>query len=265
VDEVYTVTLVVNDGTVDSDAVTTTATVAGVNDLPIADANGPYSALLGSPITFDASGSSDEEGSMSYTWDFDDGSPTVMVDTTTVEHTYDAAGSYEVTLTVEDGDGASDTDTATAEVTDEPMELFFDSFEDGLGKWVQDSQWDWFCNVQRAVDGSRSGEVDGSAADASLVLKDALDLSGISGATLSFSWFIESELDSGEYVALDLWNGTAWDEVARLRGNVDQENMWHDEVIDLGAYSIQDFKLRFRGTMSSRYEDANVDVVRIRG
>jgi hypothetical protein len=144
-------------------------------------------------------------------------------------------------------------------------ELFFDSFEGRLRNWVQDSQWDWFCHVQRAVDGRRSAEVDGSAIDSSLILKDAIDLSEMSGASLSFSWFIERGLDTGEYLALDLWNGTAWDEVARLRGNVDQENIWHDEVIDLGAYCIEDFRLRFRGTMSSRYEDANVDAVRIVG
>ena len=77
---------------------------------------------------------------MSYTWDFDDGTPAVTVDTPTVQHTYNAPGAYEVTLTVEDEDGATDTDTTTAEVTLEPAELFFDSFEDGLGNWVQDSQ-----------------------------------------------------------------------------------------------------------------------------
>jgi len=132
-----------------------------------------------------------------------------------------------------------------------------------LANWVQDAQNDWFCSTQRAVEGSHSAEVDGWAQDATLTLKDAIDLSGTSQATLTFSWLIESGLDTGEYLALDLWNGTAWHEVARLRGNVDLENVWHNEVIDLSDYLIGDFKLRFRGKMSLSSEDANVDVVRI--
>ena len=119
------------------------------------------------------------------------------------------------------------------------------------------------CSTQRAVEGSHSAEVDGWAKDATLTMKDAIDLSGTSQATLTFSWLIESGVDTKEYLALDLWNGTTWDEAARLRGNVDAENVWHDEVIDLSDYLIGDFKLRFRGKMSLSSEDANVDVVRI--
>jgi hypothetical protein len=115
------------------------------------------------------------------------------------------------------------------------------------------------------VEGSYSAEVDGWAVDATLTLKDAIDLSGTSQATLTFSWLIESKLDNDEYLALDLWNGTAWNEVARLRGDVDQEDIWHDEEIDLSDYLIGNFKLQFRGTMSRSDEDANVDVVRIEG
>ena len=132
-----------------------------------------------------------------------------------------------------------------------------------MANWVQDGQNDWLCSTQRAVEGSHSAEVDGWAGDATLTVKDDINLSGTSQATLTFSWLIESGLDTGEYLALDLWNGTTWVEAAKLRGNVDPENVWHDEVIDLSDYLIGDFKLRFRGKMSLSREDANVDVVRI--
>jgi hypothetical protein len=49
------------------------ALVAGVtpNQPPVAKANGPYSGTVGSPITFDASGSYDPDGSIvSYEWDW---------------------------------------------------------------------------------------------------------------------------------------------------------------------------------------------------
>ncbi|MDY6892475.1 MAG: PKD domain-containing protein, partial [Chloroflexota bacterium] len=264
-DEVYSVTLTVNDGRADSEPVTTTVTVSGVNDQPTAEAGGPYSATLEQAITFNGSASSDEEGTLaSYTWDFGDDTPPVTVTSPTVSHAYSSPGNYLVQLIVEDSDGTTDTDDTTAQVTVEPVELFSDSFEDySLSNWVQDYQNDWFRSVQRATNGSYSAEVDGRATDATLTLKNPVDLSAASEATLTFSWFIEGGLDTGEYIALDLWNGASWNETVRLRGNVDLENAWHTESIDLGNYLTSDLKLRFRGMMSYSTEDANVDAVRI--
>jgi len=143
-------------------------------------------------------------------------------------------------------------------------ELFYDSFEDGtINKWVQDTKNDWFVSTQRAKEGTRSAEVDGGVDDAAIALKNPIDLSGASGVTLTFSWFIESGVDYGEYLALDLWDGANWNEIKKLQGDIDQENVWHDEEIDLSSYLISDFKLRFRAKMSLSTEDANVDIVRV--
>ena len=142
--------------------------------------------------------------------------------------------------------------------------MFSDSFEDWyLAYWQQDMQYDWWCSGERATDGFVSAGVDGGADDATLTLGAAIDLSAVSDATLTFSWYIESGLDSGEYLACDLWNGATWNEVARLRGNEDPENVWQNEEIDLGGYLTGDFKLRFRGSMSLGSEDAYVDLVRV--
>ncbi len=70
----------------------------------------------GLTASFDASGSSDSDGSIvSYSWDFGDGSTGSGV---TVSHTYAAAGTYTVTLTVQDDDGATDSQSYQVMVSD---------------------------------------------------------------------------------------------------------------------------------------------------
>jgi hypothetical protein len=144
---------------------------------------------------------------------------------------------------------------------------FEDSFEvsEWNSKWVEDSQNDWFRSRQRATNGSWSAEVDGAATDATLTMANAVNLSGKASATLTFSWFIESNWDAGEYIALDVSaNGQGWTELKRLRGDVDQENVWHNETVNLGgAYLAAGFKIRFRAKVSDSAEDGNVDNVKI--
>ncbi len=144
--------------------------------------------------------------------------------------------------------------------------LFLDGFENGQwnGLWVEDSQNDWFTSTQRKTDGSYSAEVDGSASDATLTIASPINLLPYGSAELAFDWLIESGLDTGEYLALDLFNGTSWQEVAKLRGNVDTENAWHSPAVTIdGSYLVSNFQFRFRAKMSGSDEDANVDNVRL--
>ena len=102
----------------------------------------------------------------------------------------------------------------------------------GTAKWAEDSQNDWFTSTQRKTDGSYSAEVDGWATDATLTMADPVDMTPYGSAELTFDWYIERGFDSGEYLALDSSpDGSTWTEIARLRGNVDQENAWHNVTI----------------------------------
>jgi len=75
----------------------------------------PENPLLGEQITFDASQS---KGTIvKYVWDFGDGNVTNTTEET-INHSYSEAGNYEVTLTVTDDDGA--TNSTTKEITVQP-------------------------------------------------------------------------------------------------------------------------------------------------
>ena len=85
------------------------------NQAPVADTGGPYTGNVGTSITFLGNGSTDSDGEITaYEWDFGDGT---TKNGSIVTHTYTSEGNYTVTLTVTDDDGAQNTDTTKAYIT----------------------------------------------------------------------------------------------------------------------------------------------------
>ena len=106
VEGTYEVTLTVTDKFEVSGTLTKPVTVTGTtgNSPPVASFTYSSTELT---CDFDASGSYDPDGSITaYAWDFGDESTGSGVTTT---HTYSAEGTYEVTLTVTDNEGATST------------------------------------------------------------------------------------------------------------------------------------------------------------
>ncbi|MBL3655141.1 PKD domain-containing protein [Fulvivirga sediminis] len=115
----YTATLTVFDGQASDDysldiKVNSSDTVS--NSIPVAAISASTtSGELPLAVTFDASSSTDADGDLlSYSWDFADGSQGTGVE---VLHTFSEEGVYEVLLTVDDGNGGSDSDTLEITVT----------------------------------------------------------------------------------------------------------------------------------------------------
>ena len=110
----YSVTLTVTDASSHSGSTTTTVRIVLPNQVPTANAGGPYNGAVGTPISFNGSGSSDPQGSpLTYAWSFGDGGTATGVSPT---HTYSGPGSFPVTLTVTNSSGISAAANTTARI-----------------------------------------------------------------------------------------------------------------------------------------------------
>ena len=121
----YVVNLTVTDNDGATDSITATKTV--MNRAPVASFTETAEVVdTEETISFDASDSSDPDGTIvDYLWDFGDGTEGSGV---SVQHAYSQDGTYTVTLTVTDNDGATDTTEATKTVLNRsPVASFTES------------------------------------------------------------------------------------------------------------------------------------------
>jgi PKD repeat protein len=141
----YTVTLTVtdDDGGVDTTTRSVTVTAPPVNQAP--EAAFPEPTVEGLTVSVDGSGSTDGDGTVeSHVWTFGDGQ---TANTATASHTYGASGTYTITLTVTDDDGATDSATRSVTVTAPagPVVLASDDFDTpvsgGLGTADVGGNW----------------------------------------------------------------------------------------------------------------------------
>jgi len=101
--------------------------VVSYNEIPVADANGPYTGSEGSLIAFDGTGSYDPDGTIVYyEWDFGYGDTATGA---TPTHAYGDNGEYTVTLRVTDDDGGVGTDTSIVTVDNVAPTASIDSVE----------------------------------------------------------------------------------------------------------------------------------------
>ena len=115
----YAVTLVVEDNASRTDADTQTLRVNAPPE-PALAANTTQS-FIGVPVAFDGSASRDPDGTVaSYAWDFGDGATATGA---TAAHAYGARGTFTVTLSVVDNDGATNATTRVVSIVNRPPRI----------------------------------------------------------------------------------------------------------------------------------------------
>ncbi|MCU0606544.1 MAG: T9SS type A sorting domain-containing protein [Candidatus Edwardsbacteria bacterium] len=143
------------------------------------------------------------------------------------------------------GDVAPGNDTLSKQVLVMPV-LYQTGFEAGLGGWTGD----WALTTEYASAGSYSFtdlpyQNYPLNSDRFSLLDTAFDLTGYTGATLSFQHrhWLENGFDFG-YVMVSPDGGASWDSLGNFTG---LDTAWHGASVDLGAYvASASVKIGFR-------------------
>jgi len=205
----YSVTLTVTDNLDATGTLTRTDYIFVGNEPPVASFSfAPTQAAPGETITFDATGSSDPDGSIvRYDWDFGDG--TVLSDAgPTPTHTYATEDVFTVALTVTDNDGASVQANAVISTVPpgEVALIYHYTFDanSGIGTTVNDvsgfgipanattyvstTPTQFFTNATPSPDGSFYGDFEASRSSLQFdISKWNDDINGVAGGSNAFT------------------------------------------------------------------------------
>jgi PKD repeat protein len=223
----YTVTLTVTDKKAQTSTDTLTVFVSSPvlpDTAPVADAGADKNVTVGSVVSFNGSGSTDDVGITSYSWDFNaaDGI-TSEATNVTATHVYAFAGNYTVTLTVKDNKGQTSNDSLTVFVSvpvspdDVPVDV--DSNKNvTVGSMTSSPIYD---NGMRASSPNSviSTAIYLDAGKNTSICRDVMlfDLSGynatdtISKATLSLYWYYPASTTRTSDTVVEIYRPVAWD------------------------------------------------------
>ena len=165
------------------------------NQAPVAEAGGPYAAEAGTAVVFTSAGSFDTDGSIvAWAWSFGDGGTSSAANPT---HVFAGPGSYAVSLTVTDDQGAEDTDTATASIVDTTAPAAPTGLVATAGDGTVDL--DWTNNGETDLDGYTVYRASGAggpytALNGVLLASSAYTDNGVSNGTTY--WYVVTARDA---------------------------------------------------------------------
>ena len=150
--------------------------------------------------------------------------------------------------------------------TQEPVHLFLETFQDGLGAW-RPTAWEaasW--SGDATVPGEGSGNIVAKAEGCAicfLTLAAPIDLSAHDEVTLSFYRYLDPGTRDFEFLGVDIGNNGSYQRLANW-GKQDADGQWHLETFTLSGDQISDaFSLRFFGITNNDFTTLALDNILI--
>jgi alpha-tubulin suppressor-like RCC1 family protein len=162
-----------------------------------------------------------------------------------------------------------------------PVTLFSDDFSTGdvatlAPRWTESptgtaGKWDITgttggSGYPYATSGAKTGHAAActSTSGCSLAMATGVNMAGRSTATLSFLRFVHSNLDAGEYLKVEVWNGSSWTQVRNWTDGAGDDSTWRAESISLSPYlTATGLKVRFTTKQDAVDEHVHIDDVKI--
>ena len=153
-----------------------------------------------------------------------------------------------------------------AEETEEPINVFLDTFQEGLGAW-RTTEWEAASlDTDSGVPGEGPGNVVAKAEGCSvcfLTLQTPVDLSAYDTVTLSFYRWMDPGMTDNEFLGVDIGNNGSYQRLTNWNGQ-HADGQWHLETFTLSGDQISDaFTLRFFGITTNDFTTVAIDNVMI--
>ena len=147
-----------------------------------------------------------------------------------------------------------------------PTSLSFEDNFDNLDNWSK-SGYDRWSVVSSWGEDLPEGETSFIAANncdiKCILTSETIDLSSLSSATLEVSRFVDRSLDRGEYLSIEVYDGS-WTEIAKWGADNSQDtDVWESESINISRYLDDNFKIKIITLQSRDSEDTGIDYIRI--
>ncbi len=147
--------------------------------------------------------------------------------------------------------------------------LFDENFND-LSNWSKSGtdRWDIVSTWREGMpeDGSSDNKilVASGCVSECILTSNTIDLSSYTSATLELSRFVDRSIDDGEYLAIEVYNGSTWTELAKW-GDTEgtDSDDWESESFNISQYLDDGFKIKLITKENKSSEDVGLDYIRI--
>lgn len=188
-------------------------------------------------------------------------------------------GTYTITAVATDSAGQTTTSAPRTVQVDNVSDAITTLFEDGFAsgtlsqQWTESNEYDW--NIEKPAEKQISGAPSTNtvahadqctkSAGCILTMKKAINTSAYTTATLTFDRYVDNGLDSGEFLRVDVWNGSTWKQVKKWTHGSGDNDQWTHITVDLTSHKNSALKVRFVAKMSASTEEVEIDNVKITG